>query len=164
MKNYFTATTLEKLKKEYKKLAMENHPDRGGNEEIMKKINNEYEKLFKILKDTHNINATNDTTGKTKKTNEMSKDYVNAIMTIINIEDITIELCGSWLWVSWNTFKHKEIFKKAGYEWSKGKKEWYWKPSSQEGYKFYRGNKSKDYIRKTFGSEKIDIKQKQCLV
>lgn len=40
--------TLDELKKEYKKLARQHHPDMGGNLEDMQKINAEFDKLFKI--------------------------------------------------------------------------------------------------------------------
>ena len=38
--------TLEELKKLYKQLVFKHHPDRGGNEELMKQINVEYDKIF----------------------------------------------------------------------------------------------------------------------
>lgn len=38
MKKYINdVSTLEELKKVYKKLAFQHHPDRGGDEEVMKK-------------------------------------------------------------------------------------------------------------------------------
>ena len=45
-KMYFkNIESIEDLKQQYKKLAMENHPDKGGNTETMQAINNEYEQL-----------------------------------------------------------------------------------------------------------------------
>ena len=41
---YFTNIhTLDELKREYRRLAFANHPDRGGDVETMKAINAEYE-------------------------------------------------------------------------------------------------------------------------
>lgn len=46
MKYFKNVTDLESLKKEYKKLARINHPDMGGDEEVMKAINAEFDILF----------------------------------------------------------------------------------------------------------------------
>lgn len=54
MKYFVECKTLDELKKLYRKLALANHPDRGGDEEVMKKINEEYDKLFPILKIAYN--------------------------------------------------------------------------------------------------------------
>ena len=122
MKKYFTATNFEELRKEYKKLAFENHPDKGGKVAVMQEINADYDELFKKLKNVHNEQAEADTTGKKRNMNETPEAYREAIMKVINIEGIVIELCGSWLWISGNTYKHKEAFKASGYDWSKTKK------------------------------------------
>ncbi len=45
--------SFEDLKAQYKKLLKEHHPDNGGDVEIMKELNSEYEVLFKIWKDRH---------------------------------------------------------------------------------------------------------------
>ena len=42
--------SLETLKKQYKKLSLEYHPDVGGSDEAMKAINQEYTELFGKLK------------------------------------------------------------------------------------------------------------------
>ena len=49
MKFFNRAESLEDLKSEYRRLAMENHPDRGGNVETMQEINNEFDIAFRIL-------------------------------------------------------------------------------------------------------------------
>ena len=54
MKYFEGIQTLQELKSAYKKLAMVFHPDRGGDLETMKTINNEYDQLFNILKDGYN--------------------------------------------------------------------------------------------------------------
>ena len=55
MTKYFkNVTSLEDLKNQFKALARKNHPDAGGNVEIMKEINCEYDALFPIWKDLHN--------------------------------------------------------------------------------------------------------------
>jgi DNA polymerase sigma len=48
--NFFkNIKTIDKLKIEYHRLAMENHPDHGGDNETMKEINVEFDLAFRIL-------------------------------------------------------------------------------------------------------------------
>lgn len=50
--------SLAELKKSYRILALQNHPDRGGSTETMQQINLEFEKLFAIWKDDTTVSAT----------------------------------------------------------------------------------------------------------
>lgn len=50
-------SSLEDLKQQYRTLAMEHHPDRGGSTEAMKAVNGEYDVLFPIWQRKHNQNA-----------------------------------------------------------------------------------------------------------
>ena len=51
MKHFENITTIEEAKKLYRELAKQHHPDKGGDVEIMKQVNNEYDFLCaKILK------------------------------------------------------------------------------------------------------------------
>lgn len=57
MKHFNNVTSLEDLKKQYRKLALANHPDKGGRTEVMQEINIEFDVLFKIWKDRIADNA-----------------------------------------------------------------------------------------------------------
>lgn len=110
--------TLEELRKEYKRLVKQNHPDNGGSEDIIKVINVEYEISFHILEKT-------DTTSSNKynmKEDEMLRAVINAIINL-NIE---IEICGSWVWVSGSTYSCKDDLKSNGFQWASKKKMWFW--------------------------------------
>lgn len=161
MMNYFDGvSTFEELRKCYKKLAFEHHPDVGGDTATMQKINSQYDILFEKLKNVHNQESKNDSTGIKRSMNETPEKFREAIMKIINLDDITIELCGAWLWVSGKTYRHKEEIKKAGYNWSKNKEMWYWHPD-EERTSFYRGKTSMADIRSTYGSEVIRNESKK---
>ena len=57
MKYFTNCTTLDELKKEFRRLCMAHHPDRGGDTATMAAINAEYEDLFPILKLAYNKTA-----------------------------------------------------------------------------------------------------------
>ena len=52
--------SLSELKKQYRELVKNNHPDKGGDTAVMQAINNEFEKLYNVWKDRK---ETADTTG-----------------------------------------------------------------------------------------------------
>ena len=45
--------TIEELKRQYKTLAFEHHPDKGGNVEDMQYINAEYDEIYSRVKNIH---------------------------------------------------------------------------------------------------------------
>jgi len=49
MKYFTSIKDIDKLKNEYRRLAKENHPDIGGDSEIMKEINAEFDMAFRII-------------------------------------------------------------------------------------------------------------------
>ena len=50
--------SLADLKKEYRRLALQHHPDKGGDTAIMQQVNTEFERLFKVWKDKPDVNMT----------------------------------------------------------------------------------------------------------
>lgn len=58
MAKYFKdVNSLEDLKNQFKTLARKNHPDAGGDPEVMKAINGEYDQFFPIWKHKYNTTA-----------------------------------------------------------------------------------------------------------
>ncbi len=54
MAKYFSnVNNLQELRKQYKDLLKKHHPDNGGNVADMQKVNAEYDRLFKLMKDKH---------------------------------------------------------------------------------------------------------------
>lgn len=146
MKYFKNIKTLEELRKEYKRLVKENHPDNGGSVEAIKTINVEYEQLFKVLK--------NSDTTENKKEYNMEEDEMlrNVINNIINL-NIDIEICGSWIWVSGNTYGCKAELKQNGFRWASKKKMWYWH-NPEEVTRSY-GKTTMADIRTKYGSQVI---------
>lgn len=152
MYKYFAGiNTLDELKAAYRRLVLKYHPDRGGDLETMKAINAEHDRLFEELKKSHNSNA-----DEYHQTTETAAEFRGIIEKLMHIGgDLTIELCGSWLWISGDTRPCKDELKAAGCRWSKNKNMWYWH-HPEEGCKWHRGRRTIDQIRSKYGSQVID--------
>ena len=151
MKHFTNCKTLEELKKAYRKAAIENHPDHGGDANTMKEINAEYEMMFNRLKDIHNATAE-----ESKKTTETPEEFTEIIEKLIKLHGIEIEICGSWLWIGGNTYANRKELKDAGCKYSKNKGKWYWH-HEEEGYHFYRSKTTMEEIRQKYGSERMTL-------
>lgn len=156
--------TLDSLRQAYKRLTKQFHPDCGGNASDFVAMKAEYEQIFKNLKTYSAFNATTDEERKEHnrkydyKQDELFRDIIEKI---IAFENITIEICGIWLWITGNTYPYREQFRSLGFSWSNPKKAWYWKPYA--GNIHYKGGKSLDQIRAIYGSDKIETEQKPKL-
>ena len=153
MKYFTNCHTIEELKKEYRRLALENHPDRGGDEEIMKIINREYEIMAKRLENVHEAGEE-----APKHKAETPAEFIAIIDALMKMSGVVIEICGSWLWLTGNTFQHKDEIAKIGFRWSKTKKSWYWFNEIENTTK-RRATASMKQIRNKYGSEKIFAKE-----
>lgn len=152
--------TIEELKQQYKRLALTHHPDVGGDNESMKEINAEYDTLFARLKDVHQAADGNIYTAKAS-TKETANQFRDIIDKLIHMANINIEICGSWVWVTGQTYQYKETLKGIGFKFSKQKTAWYY---HGEG---YRKHNSKTYsleeIRYLFGSETVNRESQLAL-
>lgn len=154
MKHFKNIQTLEELKKRYKQLAMVFHPDKGGSTAIMQEVNNEYDKMFTLLKDK--ANKTEAT-----KTTETPEEYKNIVNILVNLVGIEVEICGAWLWISGDTKQHKDTLKRGGCYWASKKEMWYWRPADQKVKG--KSNMSIDDIRAKYGSEKINSRRQYAI-
>ena len=81
---------------------------------------------------------------------ELKQNIVNAIETLEEVEGISLEVCGSWLWVDGDTKPVKDLIKSVGGRWATKKKKWYVRP---EGAKwFHRKEQDMEHIREGYGS------------
>ena len=146
--------SVDELKRQYKKLVFQHHPDKGGKKENMQAINAEYESLLERVR---NIHETAD--GKTYEREEaadMPDSFREVINAIINF-NCRIELCGSWLWV-FNGYAYREQLKELGFFYCSGKKAWAWTDQSAAKNKH---RLTLDEIRRLHGSEIIKDEEAQ---
>ena len=135
---------INEAKKIYKNLAKKLHPDVGGSEEEFKILNSVYTDLIE-----HKIYFSNDI--------KIDIELEKIISLILHFENITIELVGSWVWVSGDTREIKEKLKEIGFKWASKKKMWYFGEMKGRNPQ----EKSLDEIKAKYGSETLKTKDKK---
>lgn len=129
---YFKAdwnTTIEEAKRQYHQLVLKHHPDRGGKEEDMKAVNAEWDYLK-----NHNFNIHESKSGsvytdeRQDVADEVTERFADIISALIRLEGIGIEICGSFVWVSGETYQWKDELKELGFRWSRKRQMWYLAP------------------------------------
>lgn len=164
MKYFKNVETLEELRKQYKELLKKYHPDNpNGSTEATQEVNAEYDSLFKVLKDRHERKSEQTADTDKKSYEDMKYDFSEdeklreVLQSVIYLSDITIELCGCWLWISGNTYQHREELKEHGFKYASKKKQWYWHGESFRK----KGTKtlSMDDIRSYYGSTEVQTEE-----
>lgn len=148
MKKYFNnVKTLSELKKLYKQLARENHPDFGGNIEVMQAINAEYDKMIEYFA-KHGDKAEQE-----KAKAEVPEKFRKIIAELLKMEFVQIEIIGSWIWLTGNVSKYLRKIKGMGFEYSAKQKRYYLSDGTGKGrasrYTFQD-------IREIYGSDIIE--------
>lgn len=143
---------LDSLKKQYLKLAKKYHPDAGGTTIQFQELQNEYERLFKKL-----LNGSGLSDEAKENEIEIDKEIRVIIDSLVNLENLNVELIGKWLWISGDTYPVKDVLKSAGLLFIKkaGVPYWVYKGSESAG----RGKMSMEEIKNKYGSSKIDLKK-----
>lgn len=159
MKRYFTGCrTAEELKKAYRKIVKELHPDVGGSEEAFKTMQAEFSAAWDRLK---NIHTTKEGKEYHKETTETAGEFMEIIEELLKLRGVEIEICGAWIWCSGNTKPYKETFKKLHFRWSKLKEAWYF---HKEPYRKRNGKElSLDEIRNMYGSTRYEKEEEERL-
>jgi hypothetical protein len=140
---------IDKLKKEYFKLAKKYHPDAGGTTSQFQQLQAEYEKLLKKLLTGSSLNAE-------QKENEIFIDKAirDIIDALINIEGITVEVIGKWLWIGGDTYPVRTTLKQAGLTYIKKGNASYWVYKGVES--SGRGKLSMEEIKNKYGVQKFE--------
>lgn len=131
----------------YKAAALKFHPDRNPAGHKMMTIINAAWEFLNSGKINFPIN------GQTTADSQSFSEAINtALNAIINLDGIDIEVCGSWVWVSGQTKKHKDILKANGFFFAPKKIMWYYRHPSNKTVRFKRGSLPIDDIREKYGS------------
>ena len=144
---FVNVSGINEAKKVYKTLAKRLHPDVGGSEEEFKILNAVYTDFIE-----HKIYFSSES--------QIDLELEKIISQILHFEDITIELIGSWIWISGNTKEVKDKLKELNFKWASKKKMWYYGEMKGRNPK----QKSMDEIKGKYGSKVYKNKSKKEIV
>ena len=138
--------TPQTLKQAYRQACLKHHPDLGGDENMMKVINEAMEILRKC---SWTPNECREASKDSPLTDEMA-DLWNKIKTWPGLAG---EIVGTWIWVTGDTRKYRKELKSLGLKWSNNKTAWYWHPAG------YRKRSKRSFemndIRTMFGTTEL---------
>lgn len=151
-------TTIEELRKKYRELLKQFHPDNdGGSVEITQEVNSQYDHLFAELS-RENKSDRECSTEEEKAANEAFKAVLDRIIHI----NADIEIVGEWIWVEKGSYENRELLKSVGFRFASRKKAWYWHYG--EWHRRSKREITLDEIRLKYGSEKVNRQSKQYAV
>lgn len=154
--------SVEEIKKEYRKLVFQFHPDCGGDEESMKKLNKEYFLLLKMFDKTTSIGSD----GKEYKYNfDVDKEQEIASFLekfhSLQLENIEADLIGLYVWITGDTKPAKAKLKEIGCWWHSARECWYFKPSSVRS---GRSKGSLEDLAEKYGVTSVKFRKQKSLV
>jgi curved DNA-binding protein CbpA len=148
---------IEDVKEAYRKYAKALHPDNGGDAEEFKRMQAAYTAAFERFKYTHRKEDRN-TAGDDHSANNYKEAYTaeafaKVIDSIIGLDGVEIEIVGSWIWLSGDTYPFREQIKAAGFFWSSKHKKWYFSGDTKKSKK--HSKLTFDEVRALHGSHEI---------
>lgn len=121
--------TQKEAKSLYHALCRKYHPDLGGDVATMQEINSEFERVFERLpKDSNNTKSTSDneqTATGNEQTAQTAQKFMKIIQELVKCEGLTIEIVGSWIWLSGDVYKYLRKVKQMGFMYSTKHKKYY---------------------------------------
>lgn len=162
MRYFEKCTCIEDVKEEYRRLAKALHPDNGGDAEEFKRMMQAYTSAYNRFKGIHrkqanentqNAENTADGPHTSSKEDYTAEQYAEIVNRVIGFEGVEIEIVGSWIWLSGNTFLYKDQIKAAGFFWSSKHKKWYYNGSKKKSKR--HSKMSYDDIKNLHGAYEI---------
>ena len=151
MYKYFKhVETEEDVKAKFKELAKKLHPDCGGDAEEFKAMMDEYKVVFNRFKGIHKTQAGEKYE---KESHETPEQFADLIEKLLRMDGVTVEIIGSWIWLTGNTMAYKEEIKALRFFWSKSKKAWYYNGNEKKSRR--KGHYSMNGLRDKWGSQTV---------
>jgi hypothetical protein len=153
--NFFHGfTSVNEIKKEWRRLCFLHHPDVGGDTATMQQVNRQYhEALSRANGQTAAGGDGKDHTYYYNQEREQAvMDKVDELLQK-KLAGIEILLVGTWVWVTGDTRPVKDSLKEAGLSWHSKRGMWYWHTPQ---YKWtYNAKATFSDICETYGVERM---------
>jgi curved DNA-binding protein CbpA len=157
-RKYFKAVwTAEECKERFKELVKKLHPDNNPGRDTTRDFQDMNAEFIQVYNELKNVHRRKDdgTTYTETRTEYTAKDdgseFSRIFTTLFNLDGLVLEICGSWLWVKGETYKHKEIIKDLGLKYSRKHVAWYYASTGTATKK--RSYTPMERIRELHGSE-----------
>lgn len=137
---------LRTIKAKFCELALQNHPDVGGDIEVMKTLNLAYE----FLREHHNpLNGPSMSSEDRHHVRyDIDPEMLAKAIKIRNLDrSLDVSIAGAWVWVVGETKPIKEQLKAESFRWAPQKKAWYFAGCRSSG----RGKWSLDEVFTAYG-------------
>ena len=157
MKWFSNVSTLEELRKEYRRLMKKHHPDVGGSTENAKAINAEYERLFAILSRPESSQEEGECYD-TAEEDRAIRTVLDALATV----NADVEIIGSWVWVTHGSYPYRELLKYMGFKFAPKKKAWCWHYG--EYHRHHKREITLAEIREKYGSLHVRSRKRQVQI
>lgn len=141
MKYFNQLVTVEEIKAHYRRLAMSNHPDKGGDLRVMQEINDEYVAALKRC-DGRTSTGSDGKEHTYRYDEKVEGEVISKIDELLKarLADVHIDLIGTWIWVTGNTKPVKDALKGMGCKWHSVRECWFWNAQP------WRGGRSKSSL------------------
>jgi hypothetical protein len=155
MKFFGKCINVDQVKKLFRELAKQFHPDLGGSTETMKEINNEYHEALKGL---HGAKSYGD--GGKEFTyyynHDLEQELADMIYRLLGLKmaDVDVSLIGLWVWITGNTRPYKDSIKGLGCFWHSKRTAWYF--HSRKVQSRYNPNVSLNQLADIYGYKKCE--------
>ena len=152
--------TVSETKQYYKKLAFKLHPDKGGTQEEFVAMQALYLAKLKSF-DGQTSTGFDNKEHKYYYNENIETEIMGKITELLNLKanDLEIELCGVWLWVSGNTKAYKDRLKGLAFKWHSKRIKWYFHTKTNRKRKMSK--MSMDQIRYAYGSKSFETEKSE---
>ncbi|WP_233981881.1 J domain-containing protein [Pectobacterium versatile] len=135
------------IKNTYKKLALKYHPDRNPlGAELMKAVNAAFDFLIANLDKINQFQSSDE-----NEHYNYAEELEEVLVKLMGLSGVIYEVIGNWIWISGNTFEHKQALKDIDCKWAAKKQQWFYRPEEHKSMRNRREH-SIDEIREMYGT------------